>query len=259
MSDQLRVTFEPSGRAVTVLSGTKVLEAAAQAGLTVDTPCGGQAVCGKCMVRVVRGAGKPTTVEAKRFSAVELGQGWRLACQVQIDSAAVIHVPETSLMGAHHQILVERQKTAAAEVMPAVRKVYVELTAPTLHDNDPDVVRLERKLGKIKLGLDMLRLLSPRLRDANFAGTAVLTDHHLIDFERGDTTARCHGMAFDIGTTTIVGSLLDLRTGREVGVASGINPQVSFGDDVLSRIKHSGSCDDCLGELRKSVLVRWWN
>ncbi len=82
----------------------------------------------------------------------------------------------------------------------------------------------------------------------------MLTDHHLIDFERGDTTARCHGMAFDIGTTTIVGSLLDLRTGREVGVASGINPQVSFGDDVLSRIKHSGSCDDCLGELRKSVL-----
>ena len=81
-----------------------------------------------------------------------------------------------------------------------------------------------------------------------------MTDHHLIDFEPGDTTGRCHGMAFDIGTTTIVGSLLDLRDGREVGLASGINPQVSFGDDVLSRIKRSTSCDDCLAELRKSVL-----
>ena len=255
MSDkQVRVTFEPSGRTVTVLPGTKVLEAAALAGLTVDTPCGGQGVCGKCLVKFVHGVGQPTAADAERLGEDELSQGWRLACQATIESASVIHVPETSLFGGRHQILAERQKTAATDVMPSVRKVYVEMPEPTLHSNDPDVIRLERKLGKIKVDLDLLKMLPHRLREGKFAGTAVMTDHHLIDFEQGDTTGRCHGMAFDIGTTTIVGSLLDLTDGREVGLASGINPQVSFGDDVLSRIKHSTSCEHCLGELRKSVL-----
>ncbi len=255
MSDkQVRVTFEPSGRTVTVLPGTKVVEAAALAGLTVDTPCGGQGVCGKCLVKFVHGAGKPTAADVERLGEGELAQGWRLACQATVGAATVIHVPETSLFGGHHQILAERQKTAATDVMPSVRKVYVELPTPTLHSNDPDVTRLERKLGKIKVDLDLLKMLPHRLREGKFAGTAVMTDHHLIDFEPGDTTGRCHGMAFDIGTTTIVGSLLDLTDGREVGLASGINPQVSFGDDVLSRIQHSASCDACLGELRRSVL-----
>ena len=160
MSDkQVRVTFEPSGPPVTVLPGAKALEAAAQAGLTVDTPCGGQGVCGKCLVKFVRGAGEPTAADAEHLGKDELAEGWRLACQATIAAASVIHVPETSLFGGHHQILAERQKTAAAEVMPSVRKVYVELGVPTLHDNDPDVIRLERKLGRIKVDLDLLRML----------------------------------------------------------------------------------------------------
>jgi len=258
MSDgQVRVTFEPSGRSATVLVGTKVLEAAGRVGLVVETPCGGQGVCGKCRVRVTRGAGAPTPADVAKFTSQELDEGWRLACQSRLLHDATVQVPETSLFASHHQILAERQKGQAADVQPAVRKVYVELPEPSLTDDRADLLRLEEALKTydVKVDLDLLRRLPLLMRHAGFKGTAVLTDHHLIDFEPGDTTARCYGMAFDIGTTTIVGSLLDLNTGRELALASGMNPQVSFGDDVLSRIKHSGSCDSCLDELRKSVLA----
>lgn len=255
MSDnQVRVTFEPTGRSVSVLPGTKVLEAAALAGLTVSTPCGGQGVCGKCRIQVVQGAKPAEPGKHGPLTEPELKQGWRMGCQTFISSAAVINLPESSLFGVGQQILAQRQQGAAKEVLPAVRKLYVELTEPTMHDNDPDLLRLEKKIGPVKVGLDMLRRLPHLLRANGFKGTAVLTDHNLIDFQPGDTTSRCHGMAFDIGTTTIVGSLLDLCSGRELSIVSAVNPQVSFGDDVLSRIRHSGSCDGGLDQLRKIVL-----
>jgi uncharacterized 2Fe-2S/4Fe-4S cluster protein (DUF4445 family) len=129
----------------------------------------------------------------------------------------------------------------------------VELPAPTLADGLPDLLRLQAALGPVRVGLDLLRRIGGLLRACNFRGTAVLTDHHLIDFEPGDTTKRCHGVAFDIGTTTVVGSLIDLCSGEEVAVDSRLNSQVRFGDDVLSRIKHAGTPAG-LAELRASVL-----
>jgi len=93
------------------------------------------------------------------------------------------------------------------------------------------------------------------LRDNDFKGTAVLADHILIDLEPGNTTNQCYGAAFDIGTSTIVGSLIDLCNGSEMAVTSGINPQVSYGDDVLSRIEHASSCDDCLHQLHIQIIA----
>ncbi|MCL2701794.1 MAG: ASKHA domain-containing protein [Phycisphaerae bacterium] len=256
MSDsQIRVVFEPSGRSLSASAGTKVMEAAGRAGLAVAQPCGGAGVCGKCRVRVVAGAAEPTQAEAEKFSASELADGWRLACFSRLTRDAVIHVPDGSLLACHQQILAQRQHGAASDVQPAVRKRYVELPEPTLADDGADLLRLEQAVGEsFTLGLDLLRRLPGLLRQAGFKGTAVLADGELLDFEPGDTRGRCFGMAFDIGTTTIVGSLLDLTTGREVALASGINPQVSFGDDVLSRIRHSGSPAG-LDDLRGSVLA----
>ena len=255
MSDrQVRVTFQPHGRAVYVLVGTKVIEAAALAGLTVHTPCGGTGTCGKCRVRIVAGACAPGDEERKFFTDDEISDGWRLACRAGICSDAVVHIPETSRTVDMHQILTEAQTSAQKDLQPAVRKVYVELSPPQMDDHDPDLIRLESKIGPVKTDLPMLQKLGTLLRENDFKGTAVLTDHHLIDFEAGDTTSHCYGVAFDIGTTTIVGSLLDLNTGEELAIASDINPQVSYGDDVLSRIERGGQSQKQLEEIRQAAV-----
>ncbi len=255
MSDsQHRVTFQPQGRAVSVLEGTTILEAAAIASLVIDTPCGGAGTCGKCRVQVAQGATEPSDAERKAFTVAELADGWRLACQTRVDGDMVIHVPTGSLFGGDHQIARDSAVGGPSEVQPAIRKVYVELPAPTLEDPRPDLLRLEEKIGSFNVDVAMLRHAPGQLRQQGYKGTAVLSDHQLIDLEVGDTTQRCFGVAIDIGTTTMVASVLNLCNGRELAIMSRINPQVSFGDDVLSRIQHSASCPHGLEELRQAVV-----
>jgi uncharacterized 2Fe-2S/4Fe-4S cluster protein (DUF4445 family) len=250
---QLQVTFQPSGRHVYLMPGSKVLEGAARAGLTINTPCGGGGTCGKCRVQFLSGAAEPCSSDRGIFSAAELAAGWRLACQTAFHAPAVVHVPESSLFGSQHQIVSASASSGEDEVDPSVRKVYVELPQPSLHDSAPDLFRVEREIGALKVDLPLLRALPRRVRDASFKGTAVLTDHHLIDFEPGDTTAACYGAAFDIGTTTIAGALMDLRTGSELAVESCMNPQVARGDDVLSRISFASEGPEQLAEMQRLV------
>ncbi|MDY6913050.1 MAG: ASKHA domain-containing protein [Planctomycetota bacterium] len=251
---QIRVVFEPHGRAVFVLPGTKIIEAAARAGLTVETPCGGQGTCGKCRVQITQGACEPCKPAREIFDERQLAEGWRLACQAAICDTAVVHIPQGSLFAGRHQILAERQAGAAEEVQPAVRKVYVELPAATLQDSAADLQRLAAATGELKADLSLLRRLPELLRAADFKGTAVLTDRRLIDFEAGDTSSQCYGVAFDVGTTTVVGSLLDLCSGEELALAARMNPQVSFGDDVLSRIKHTSEAPAKLAEMNHTII-----
>ena len=252
---QVRVTFQPCGRAVFVLPETTILEAAACAGLTIDTPCGGMGTCGKCRIQVISGAGEPTEADRQIFGEDELRDGWRLGCRTAVCGETVVHVPDRSIFASQHQILRAAKTRAATEILPAVRKVYVEMPAPTLADNVADLRRLEQRVGASKADLTLLRRLPGILRKHDFKGTAVVSDHRLIDFEPGDTTSQCYGAAFDIGTTTIVGSLLNLHSGEELAVVSRINPQVKFGDDVLSRIKHADSCPDCLDDLHRVIVA----
>src|SRR5664280_1094968 len=103
MSDQqVRVVFEPQGRAVEVLKGTKIIEAAAEVGLTIDTPCGGAGLCGKCRVQVTSGACPPEPTEQRIFSAAELADGWRLACQSTLCNPTTVHIPATSIFASQH-------------------------------------------------------------------------------------------------------------------------------------------------------------
>jgi uncharacterized 2Fe-2S/4Fe-4S cluster protein (DUF4445 family) len=254
MSQQRRITFQPHGRTVFVLDGTKLLEAAARTGLTIETPCGGLATCGKCRVQVTTGACTPDQHEQELFSREELAAGWRLACQTTVRGDTVVHIPDSSLFAGRHQIFVEARTGAAEEVLPAVRKQYVELPEATLDDTTPDLMRLEKVTGPLKTDLGMLQRLGSVLRRCEGKGTAVLSDHHLLDFEPGDTTGQCYGMAFDIGTTTVVGSLVDLADGRELAIASAMNPQISFGDDVLSRIERSGSGQASADEMQTTIV-----
>jgi uncharacterized 2Fe-2S/4Fe-4S cluster protein (DUF4445 family) len=250
---QIQVTFQPSGRTVFVLPGTTMLEAAGRAGLTIATPCGGAGTCGKCRVQIVRGACPATPTELQRIPPDQIDAGWRLACQSRLREPAVVFTPDESLFASGQRILTETLHRGDEEILPGVRKVYVELPSPTLADAEADLPRMERQVGRVKVDIEMLRRLGPRLRAAGFRGTCVLTDHKLIDFEPGDTTGQCFGAAFDVGTTTLAATLLDLCTGKDLAVTSRMNPQVSFGDDVLSRIGYASQSHEKLSELRDTI------
>jgi uncharacterized 2Fe-2S/4Fe-4S cluster protein (DUF4445 family) len=254
MPDQIKVIFQPAGLSAYVLAGTKVLEAAGQAGLTIDTPCGGAGLCGKCRVKVIDGTWPAVESELKFFSADEIKLGWRLACQSKITKPATIEIPETSIFASQQRIVTETTSSADHDLLPAVRKIYVELPPPTLADSQADLLRLERAVGHFDADLGMLHLMGGLLPKLGYKGTAVLADHKLIDFEQGDTSDKCYGVAFDIGTTTLAGSLVDLKTGRQCAIASAINPQASMGDDVLSRINFACASAENLCLLRSAIL-----
>ncbi len=251
---QFRVVFQPYGRSVYVLGGTKIIEAAGRAGLTINTPCGGAGTCQKCSVKITSGTAKPTEADISAFDKKALEQGWRLACQNNIESEMVIELPQTSRLAGEHQILTE-SNASSTEVKLSIRKMYVDMDPPELEDNAADLLRLQRAVGPCKINLDQLKKLPGLLRDNDFKGTAVLADHKLINFEPGDTTEKCFGVAFDIGTTTIVASLEHLCTGRELAIVSRMNPQISFGDDVLSRIQHCDAAADNLAKLHNAVVT----
>jgi len=237
------------------MEGTRLLEAAGRAGLTVETPCGGAGSCGKCRVRITTGAGQPSPCDSEFLDEAELRDGWRLACQTSISSDTIVSIPASSRFADRHQILAEAQAQTASDVLPTVRKQYVELTPASLADDAPDMLRLQKAVGPVQADLETMQRISGLLRQCDWSGTAVLTDHRLMDFEPGDTTDKCYGAAFDIGTTTLVGSLLDLNTGDEVAIASAINPQTSLGDDVLSRILYSQTSPDCAAELQRIIIT----
>ncbi len=253
MTDTIAVTFQPAGKTIHILPGTTILEAAGRVGLTIQTPCGGKGTCGKCRVQITAGADEATGADASAFTADELAAGWRLACANVFSADATIHVPEDSLLSDQHRILTDTAEATSDSIEPAVVKTYVELTEPTLADDHADLFRLQEEIGPVRVDLKLLHVLGQRLREGKYAGTAVVADNHLIDFQPGDTTGACYGVAFDIGTTTVVGSLLDLQTGKELAIESAMNPQVRYGDDVLSRILHAGT-PESLAELNEAIL-----
>lgn len=230
------VKFQPSGKVVHVASGAPMREATARAGVLLDFPCGGQGTCGKCRVKFVMDAPAPLAVERALLSVAELDAGVRLACATHIEKSCTVDIPETSLLASTYQILGGSPEEHKAAVDPPVRKQYVTLMPPSRLDDEPDVERLQRMLGSIRVNAATLRSLPARLRETGFTGTAVLCGDRLIAFEAGDTTETCYAAAFDIGTTTLVGVLMNLSDGRELASTSRINPQTSYGDDVLSRI-----------------------
>ncbi len=231
-----RVTlrFEPSGTSVRVPPGVTVFDAASWNGIAIDSTCGGHGTCKKCRIRIEDGDVPASPLDARAFTPQELEAGWRLACRAQAAANLEIEVPP----------LVTRPKAATVGVgrqvilRPALQKRYVELDEPTLQDQRSDLRRLQDAIDDLELhaGPGVLRRLPRVLRESDFRVTAVVVDDLLIDVEPGDTTGRRHALAFDLGTTTVVATLIDVGTGTPVAVASMLNKQQPFGADVISRI-----------------------
>ncbi|CAA9396520.1 MAG: hypothetical protein AVDCRST_MAG66-1195 [uncultured Pseudonocardia sp.] len=251
--DRVSIRFEPDGarpREVRVPAGATLFDAASWNGIAVDSTCGGHGTCRKCVMRVVEGDVPVSRLDPRAFGPDELRAGWRLACRARAEQDLRVEVPP----------LVTRPRAATVGVgrqvilRPAVQKRCVVLTEPTLADQRTDVERLRDALPDLALrvGLPVVRDLTRALRggdDADATVTAVVVDDVLVDVEPGDTTGRAFGIAFDLGTTTVVATLLDLVTGTPVAVASLLNPQQPFGADVITRISATMMDPAALGRL----------
>jgi len=255
----LVVTFEPDGKKVRVKVGTTVLQAAKEAGINIRSECGGRGVCGKCKV-IIRDMGAVSYIsntERKLLSQREIEEGYRLSCQAIILKDVVVMVPLESRIAVRKIEVYGFERRV--ELNPLLRKVYVELKEPTLSDVKPDLERLleavEGKLGvKIEFDFDVLKGLPEILRSSKWNVTAVLWGNRLIDVEAGDTTNEVYGMAVDIGTSKIVCHLVDLKSGETLAVGSIENPQILYGEDVISRIAYASNSNHNLNILQKFVI-----
>ncbi len=235
-------------RVVTVPTGVSAFDAASWNGVAIDSTCGGYGTCKKCRVKVNSGDIPPSTLDLRAFTQSEITQGWRLACLIRATQDASIDVPPLTTRPKAATVGVGRQVI----VRPAVQKRYVELSEPTLRDQRTDLVRLFDAIEDIEAtaSLAAMRNLPTLLRQADFKVTAVFIDQELIGVEAGDTTAIRFGIAYDLGTTTVVATLLDLNTGTPLAVKSMLNKQQPFGADVITRISTTMLNRGALAQLR---------
>ncbi len=252
MNKEFKVIIKPEGKIVHVLPGTSLLEAADRTGIIVASPCGGQGKCGKCRVHIEKGANVPNSSELEVLSREEIENGVRLACQAVIQDDTVVMVPQNSRLSSQNILAsgVEERK----EIKPSLWKVYMELEKPKLGDSISDLERIKKKSAPFSIGIYLVRKLPGILRKADFKITCVFSDGELISIEPGDTTDRNFGLAFDIGTTTVVGTLINLDTGEDLAVSSRLNPQVIHGEDIISRIKFAGEGNANLDRLHYRVV-----
>ena len=271
-----KVTFKPYDITIEVEDGENLLRAALRAGVHINASCGGEGVCGKC--RVILEEGKVECPESTLLTQDECSLGYRQACQCRIVSDIVVRIPPESLLD--KKTITRRRagislrpgpiNVAALKgeglYNPAFQKKFLKLPPATLSDNVCDLSRLEqglsRQYGLRNLTLDFLltRKLAKAMRQEDFQVTATLDfaqrrsrNPRLVDIEPGDTTGRHFALAVDIGTTTVWVQLLDLAKGEIVGHAADYNGQLSYGDDVISRIVHSQK-EGGLETLQKAVV-----
>jgi uncharacterized 2Fe-2S/4Fe-4S cluster protein (DUF4445 family) len=226
--------FEPNGTRVRVPPGVTLFDAASWNGIAIDSTCGGHGTCKKCRVKILDGHVPASPLDARAFSPDELRAGWRLACRVQTSTDLRVEVPPLATRPKAATVGVGRQVI----LRPAAQKRYLELDEPSLADQQSDLERVLAGLDDLELRVDLpvLRTVGRVLRAADYKVTAVVVDEVLIAVQPGDTTSRLYGIAFDLGTTTVVATLLDLTTGTPLAVASMLSKQQPFGADVITRI-----------------------
>ena len=249
------VVFTPSGKRGRFPVGTQLLEAARALGVDVDSVCGGRALCGRCQVLVMEGdfpkhgvsshAANLTPLSAAEEGYAQrrpLASGHRLSCSTQIQGDLIIDVPPTSQV--HRQVVRKAADARPITLNPVVHLHYVEVRQPDMHDPAGDLQRLlealnrEWRFGPLRADLAVLQKLQQALRQGEWRVTvAVHAGTQLIGVWPGFHD-RVYGLAVDVGSTTIAAHLCNLESG-EVAASSGtMNPQIRFGEDLMSRVSY---------------------
>lgn len=255
-----QVIFQPSGRRGEVEEGKTILEASRKLGVEIESLCGGEKTCGKCKVKVLEGDLSPfSEEEAKFISESERWEGNRLACSARIQGNVLIFVPEESLL--QKQIVRKELIKKPIELKPVVIPYFVELPPSSFHDLRSDFDRLEEALSEKypldkHLDIDTPALLKlPRvLREGDWKVTAVVwMDREILDIRPGSVN-EIYGLAIDVGTTTVAGYFCNLRSGEIVATESIMNPQVTYGEDVMSRITYTMTHSNGLQTLQQAII-----
>jgi uncharacterized 2Fe-2S/4Fe-4S cluster protein (DUF4445 family) len=237
-----------------------LLDAVRSAGVDMEATCGARGRCRSCRVKVLTGEVPPPTVQDSfQLGPDAVQERFRLACQTRvIGDCKVAAMPPKSESG--HQILASGDVAADRRLTldSGVRKHLVQAKTPTgEHHQTSDVEEILRGLPDLQqhpLQIELLRRAPRVLRQEKGLLTVTSFNGCVIDLEPGDTTAHSYGMAFDIGTTSIVGSLLNLATGEQLASVSGLNPQAQYGGDLMSRIAYAQFDDKKLQTLRGKIL-----
>jgi uncharacterized 2Fe-2S/4Fe-4S cluster protein (DUF4445 family) len=244
---QVEVVFLPHGKRASFTRGIIISDAAKILGVDLSSLCSGKGTCGKCKVQIEHGSftlNPLTQQELKQLTKEEVKAGHRLACQVIPSHRVTVYVPDTSRVG-KQRLQTTGLEVSVKKVDPLVKKYFASLPKPTLQDQRSDDDRLLDAL-KDKFGLpidleidpEILTNLATALRSTDWAVTAVVWRNRIIDIEPRDTSQRCFGLAVDVGTTKLAGFLMDLNAGSVKAVSAQMNPQIKFGEDVMTRLTH---------------------
>lgn len=252
----LKITFQPDEKTVEAVPGTTLLKVAEASGILIDASCGGAGSCGKCKVQICAGdAGTPTPQECSLLSPQELSDGYRLACMVQAQSDLTVYVP-----GAHGGSTRKKRMAVLPETFTPERHFQVEVgrvCKATMQDQSSDLHRLAACFGRpgMTLAPKLLPQIYHTLRASGGAVSGVFQGDTLIDLIPGEQAAPCYGVAFDVGTTTVVGMLWDLKDGTLREVAAKTNYQTVYGSDVISRIQFCTEAPEHLALIQEKIIA----
>jgi uncharacterized 2Fe-2S/4Fe-4S cluster protein (DUF4445 family) len=254
-SDAALVVFTPSGKRGRFAHGTPLLQAARSLGVDVDSVCGGRGLCGRCQIRIaegefakhgIRSAQEHVSafgeVEARYRARKGMAADRRLSCQACIQGDAVIDVPPDSQV--HRQVVRKRAEVRAIALDPVVRLHYVEVAPPDMHAQRGDLERLQEALAaqwqlpELACDLGVLQSLQPALRGGDWKITVAVHDGERLMAIWPGFVDRAFGLAIDVGSTTIAGHLCDLHSGDVLASDGLMNPQIRFGEDLMSRVSY---------------------
>ncbi|MEO1291253.1 MAG: ASKHA domain-containing protein [Pseudomonadota bacterium] len=270
------VVFTPSGKRGRFALGTPVLVAARQLGVDLDTVCGGRGICGRCQIVPQTGEFSKhgvtvgddhisgwNKVEARYKSKREMKDGRRLGCQATVQGDLVVDVPPESQV--HKQVVRKRAEVRDITLDPATRLYYVEVEEPDMHNPKGDLERVQDALFEqwglagIIGDLRTLQIIQPALREGKWKVTVAVymgrgrSNGRITNIWPGIYTGGIYGVAFDIGSTTIAGHLVNLRNGQVKASAGLMNPQIRFGEDLMSRVSYSMMNPGGAGEMTEAV------
>ena len=253
--DDPLVVFSPSGRRARFPRGTTVLAAARSLGVDLDSVCGGRAICGRCQVQVVDGelakhgiVSRPASVsvagpsETRLKSRIGISGDRRLGCQAQVLADVAIDVPPDSQV--HHQVVRKPHEAHDIDINPVIRACYVEVARPDMQDPSADLRRLlaalraEWQLEGLGVSLAVLQRLQHTLREGDWRVTVAVREEREIVAVWPGFRDRLYGVAVDVGSTTIAAHLCDLTSGEVIASTGGMNPQIRFGEDLMSRVSY---------------------
>ncbi len=237
--EKISVRFEPAGVEIQVEPPISVMMAAAEAGIALEHPCGGLGVCGKCVVKLLKGRAEHSHADHAMLSPEEIEERYYLSCQTNLYEDTVVeytagHESEAGL------VLIDGV-SAPIELLPRLVRVQVEIPPPSLSDLRDDSTRLMDALSKKKyqtnrIRFPLLQKLPDILRSNKWNVSVICQDDEIIDVRAYDDSRKILGAAVDLGTTTVVVSIVDLESGEELAKRGGANEQLVYGPDVLSRV-----------------------